>query len=166
MFFYLTSQCHNCKKYIELWIMGLHSGLGPPLLSCRKCGVLIKTGRNEWEEMSRGKRWWYYLMSLVYASVGGFFFAIFTETAIGNADKTLYMFLSDPQFGLGIAFWAGLILLLQFIRVRRSQERTLSTMAPPPKYSFWSLDYSLQFKGMTVLLAILLLAAGLQNSLT
>jgi hypothetical protein len=141
-------------------VFGVCSGLGPPLLVCRRCGERIDSERGEWVDFGPEHRrafWgttWLYV--LAFGFLGGV--AVWAGYHLGfQGQKALVLDLKDPAFLVGAGAWGALILTVQVGRIVRSRRRTVVEEAIPVRVSFWSLDYNLQFKFCLLWLLVLLL---------
>lgn len=79
---YITlKHCPQCKTILDLTLGSLSSGLGAPLLRCKKCSRPVSTGRKEWESFGNSDHARYFAMSGVYAAAGVVFGYIFGALA-------------------------------------------------------------------------------------
>lgn len=90
---YVTlKHCPRCGNILDINLLSLSSGLGAPLLRCKKCSQPVSTGRKEWESFGGSDHARYFVMSGVYAAAGVVFGYIFGALAYhiltnGFADK-------------------------------------------------------------------------------
>ncbi|MDZ7344836.1 MAG: hypothetical protein ONA90_10035 [candidate division KSB1 bacterium] len=110
-YFYTEIKCPYCKAGIDMWLLGLNSGLGPPLLACGKCGQIVQTGRRESSKMQQRQRGRYYLISTLYVALAVFFGGVLTKMVLVGVqygmDAPVSPNLKDPFFCRLRAFGVG-----------------------------------------------------------
>ena len=79
---YITlKHCPRCQNILDLTLLSLSSGLGSPLLRCKKCSQPVSTGRKEWASFGGSDLARYLVMSGVYAAAGVVFGYVFGAMA-------------------------------------------------------------------------------------
>jgi hypothetical protein len=170
---YVLVKCPHCRKPVDAHV-GIHSGLGSPVLACWWCGGTYRTNRSEWQDREAPGKLWYLLISLVYVAVGGLLGGI---TLAGAAHVAQHP--GEAKFRLGehlIAFsagfllWAMLLTLFQLYRIYASVRRGNSRKNRPLRMPPWGSQALLQVKfigamflvaaGTWVALAVFYLVAG------
>ncbi len=132
--------CPECARMVKFglaWfgLFPMRSGLGPAEFVCTKCSTVYDSGLQEWSHMNTGRKINFIFHSLVYAIIGGFFaagFILLIEKAATTPDEP---FFDNLVIGELLVIWgciAGVVLLIQALRVSLSLERTLTEIKPYP----------------------------------
>ena len=147
-------RCPYCLQLAEQYVVGLSSGLGPPLMQCRKCGGLFLSLRREWIDMPPWRKAWFVAASVLYAE------ALAVGVAAATAFALFVVRASLPVWAvvLHAAGWAAAVPVVQGWRIARSLRRTRSPERTPYRPSRWSLDHgwALRFMAGAVLTTVAL----------
>src|SRR4030095_10321014 len=86
-YLYRSLACPRCHKEFGLQIVNvmlieLVTGLGPPLIRCVSCGTVFDSGLTEWLRMSDSQKTRYIFLSILYAAFEGIILAILPILAI------------------------------------------------------------------------------------
>src|SRR5262245_20551422 len=80
---YSVDRCPGCRRFVDAHFFLVSSGLGPPRFACSKCGREFNSGRLVWPQMMSGRRFRYFVVSLVYAGVVGLLVTLAAVVVIG-----------------------------------------------------------------------------------
>ncbi len=153
--------CPTCNRLVKFglaWFgfFPMRSGLGPAEFVCTKCDTVYESGLQEWSHMGVGRKINFIFHSLVYAIFGGFFSAGLIVVIKGAAINPYIPFFDNLVIGELLIIWgciAGVVLLVQALRVNLSLERTLTESKPyPARYTDWQIN--LQAWLMKIFMAI------------
>ena len=145
---YLLS-CPNCGRLVKFslaWfgLLPMRSGLGPPQFVCARCQTVYDSGMQEWQQMGAGRKLNFIFHSLCYSLIGGFFSAgllVLIEASL-RAPHVPFMETLDTRKLLIV--WgciAGIVLLMQAVRLNLSLERSLTEATPyPATYTDWQIN--------------------------
>jgi hypothetical protein len=131
---YSVRSCPHCRRGIDTHILGLSSGLGPPLINCRHCRTAIRTGRKEWNIMSTSERARFIIISTLYTiglGIIGGFSVYLGATALQKGWHTKAVDFTGPILPVGMLLWGGIVTAFQSYRISKSNERvSQNTLAP------------------------------------
>lgn len=129
-------RCPRC--YAEVREIVMHRGfqvggssIGPYLIPCPKCGLLVESGLSEWADKSIAERQWY-IVRLILWAIAGAVIVGGVAAAIGSAILVQLELVRQAQISTCriIIFWSvSAILVSQLFRngrgeIRESKERT------------------------------------------
>jgi hypothetical protein len=158
--------CPNCKHPLDVHLLGISSGLGPPRVLCR-CGTAIGTERKEWATFRGIERLKYVGVSLAYVLVTAFFGAVSAASAVqfltqGPRDYTVNV--RGPGSVEGMVVTGLLVAGLQGLRIRLSKRRSPKGQGVPFRAAIGNLALGLQVK-VAILIFALPLSAWLVSLL-
>ncbi len=150
-------RCPHCGNFVDSFIMGICSWLGPPVYLCDRCGKPFPSRRAEWADMKFRRKAWYVGVSLLYVAAGGGMGGLSVAACadfLRHGPWKKEMTIGTLEQWLGTLGYALLIAVTQVARVLRSRERTrqwelkalesayLSTrgdepVEEPPRHNFW-----------------------------
>jgi Bacterial PH domain len=156
--------CVKCKNTLEVRMLGLTSGLGPPAIACRKCGTVTELGRKEWKAFGTSDRIKFLAVSIVEivglgltgGIAGGFSYPM---KGVPWADRSI----QNPGLYAGLVLFAVLGVALQLYRVAASRKRTLSIPVAPFQQSWLDLQTDVQLKVVFVVFAVALVGGTLSS---
>ncbi len=153
--------CPTCGRLVKFglsWfgLFPMRSGIRPAEFVCTKCGTVYESGLQEWPHMGVRRKISFIFHSLVYAVFGGFFAAgliLLIEGAATAPDLPFIENLEISKLLILRGCLAGIVLLVQALRVNLSLERTLTETKPyPAKYTDWQIN--LQAWVMKILMVV------------
>jgi hypothetical protein len=144
---YEMLSCPNCKHPLDVHLLGISSGLGPPRVVCR-CGTPITTERKEWAALRRFERLKFVGVSLAYVLVTAFFGAVSAASAArflaqGPGDTVN---VRGPGSFEGMLVTGLLVAGLQGLRIRLSKKRSPEGQVVPFRAAMGNLALGLQVK--------------------
>lgn len=164
--FAIRESCPYCGNWYASHLLGISSGLGSTMYSCKSCGRRFLSGRREWSDMSAAGKVWYYLISIAYiisiAIPGGAAGAIIVAVFAGGmtAAERKHLPVAGPAVCGAIATACG-IAILQYLRTKWSLQRTESIPRQELVASFLSFHTNLQqLAGLAVLLVMAVLCSA------
>jgi hypothetical protein len=123
----ILESCPNCRGAFG-GNMGINCGLGSPRYVCKYCGAEFLSGRQEWRDMGRLRRFWYILATLAYMGFLGFLGGAMWQGAWRflkegpRADARI--FIGGGTFWIGAGVVAFAVCVLQWLRVHWSLRRS------------------------------------------
>jgi len=129
--------CPSCNRMVKIglaWfgLFPMRSGLGPAEFVCTKCGTMYDSGLQEWSRMDVRRKVNFIFHTLAYAIIGGFFSAALILVIEAAATRPDTPFIENLKVNKLLIIWAGIVLLIQALRVSLSLERTLTEIKPYP----------------------------------
>ncbi|MES2788234.1 MAG: hypothetical protein V4719_01345 [Planctomycetota bacterium] len=161
MYFAQMLSCPQCGMPIEIRLGNISSGLGPDKITCFKCGHPIGTRRLEWPEMPVSTKVWYFFVTLVYIAVCGLLTGNFFDQTyqLWNRDPIIVNLRYQALPFQASACFGGLIAaILQLYRIPISYRRSRTEHPLTLQEFFLGLQWNLQFKFLTILILIWLIA--------
>jgi hypothetical protein len=141
--------CPTCNRMVKFglaWFgfFPMRSGLGPAEFVFTKCDTVYESSLQEWSQMSAGRKINFIFHSLIYAIFGGFFTAGLILVIEGAATNPDLPFFDNLVISKLLIIWgciAGVVLLIQALRVNLSLERTMIENKPyPARYTDWQIN--------------------------
>jgi hypothetical protein len=159
----VIESCPHCGNMYGATFLFLDDCIGSPLFICAKCKQPFNSHRVEWAQMGFFRRLWVLIDSLLMATMFGFAAGYITKTVafrfqwIEN-DHTHAVYPTERYAWTGAAVFAGLVFLVQLLKVYWSIRRTRGRSDPHLKARFFSLHTNLFF--LFFVLVVLYAAVG------
>ena len=165
MLFYRDLICPKCRKvygfqFVNVMLLEVGTGLGPPLVRCVSCGAVFDPGLTEWFRMSNSQKTRFVFLSVIYAVANGMIIALiplFIFDGIFNPSK-FRVSMSTP-IALPVIFLCALpVLGFQLLRIIKSNKRVRDNLRKPMNVSFWNWQANPQ--GLWLSLSIIIILVG------
>src|SRR5262245_9124920 len=156
--------CPKCRKtygfqFVNVMLIEVGSGLGPPLVRCTSCGAVFDSGLTEWLRMSNTQRTRYVLLSIFYSVVEGMILSSLPFAIIGRVFYPCNnQFVSTPVFLLGVLVCSVPVLGFQLFRVVLSDSRVKNNIRRPMDVSVWTWQTNPQ--GWWLAISVIVLAVS------
>lgn len=138
MLFYRDLICPKCRKvygfqFVNVMLLEVGTGLGPPLVRCASCGAIFDPGLTEWLRMSISQKTRFVFLSVIYAIANGMIIALiplFIFDGIFNPSK-FRVSMSTP-IALPVVFYVLYPCLVSNFSASSSQIKGLETISGNP----------------------------------
>jgi len=152
-----ADRCTSCHAVFDGHLLGVCSGIGPPVGRCLRCGKATETGRAEWAALGTRGRLQFAIVTIVYVALVGciganFLFGIHLMRQGKYPESNPFHF-DDPLFVQFIVACGLATLLLQGLRVALSVRRAAANSREQPVASMFApdLNFGMHIKVLAVL---------------
>lgn len=162
-YLYRNLACPRCRKeygiqIVNVMLIELVTGLGPPLLRCVSCNTIFDSGSTEWFRMSDSQKRRYVFLSILYAAIESMILAWLPLIAIGMILNPVNPKGDLPTPLMWFVFFVSSLPVLgfQLLRIILSNKRFRSNIRKPVDAKYWNWEINPQ--GCWLALSIFIIA--------